>query len=185
MVFSLDQEDAIYGFNKLHEWRSEGLMVSTEPENALFRQWQGWNIEGRAEDWDGYAYGIVPYPTGPHADPDYYLTPFWAHLGFALPANSEAPAEIVQVLDYLYPAEEFQGYLESMVRTMVLDRNSYEAAMWMYENAEVSVNFWKQVLPSDEYDLAGVEATQDGGAASKIGAIAPATQKMIDDMFKQ
>jgi multiple sugar transport system substrate-binding protein len=186
MVFALHHEDAIYGLNKLYEWRSEGLMeLDIPPEKALFSMIQGWDVEYRALDWDGYRYAFVPYPAGPHADPDFYLAPFWAQLGFALPANSARPREIVQVLDYLYPPEEFEEYLDSMIRTMVLDRDSYNAAQWMYENAEVAVNFWKTILPSDEYDLLAVEATDDGGAASKMAAIAPAVQTLIDDLFGQ
>jgi hypothetical protein len=49
----------------------------------------------------------------------------------------------------------------------------------------VAVNFWKTILPSDEYDLLAVEATDDGGAASKMAAIAPAVQTLIDDLFGQ
>ena len=54
----------------------------------------------------------------------------------------------------------------------------------MYENAEVAVNFWKIILPSDEYDLLAVEARMTV-AASKMAAIAPAVQTLIDDLFGQ
>ena len=186
MTFALHHEAAIYGINKVHQWRTEGLMADEVPEDkALFHPLQGWNIEYRALDWDGHRYGIVPYPQGPHADPNEYITPFWAHLGYALPANSEKPRELVQLLDFLYPASEFEDHLDAMIRGMVLDRDSYDAALWMYENAEVEVNFWKQIIGSDEYDLVAVEATEEGGAASKMAAVAPATQALLDDMFQQ
>lgn len=184
LLFALHEEPAVYGMNKLHQWRTEGLMVpGTEEQNALFALRQGWSIENRATNWDGHTYAFIPYPQGPHADPTVHLAPFWAELGYSLPANSERPEDLVAVLDFLYPAPEFQEHLERMVRSMVLDRTSYQMAMWHYENAEVVVNTWKNFIGSNEYDLAAVEATTEGGAASKMAAIAQATQVLLDDIF--
>ena len=183
--FVWHEDPAIDILETAHGWFEEGI-VDMDVEKRLFNAAIGWGEENRAlEHEEGDVdYGYITYPLSPYGEEGW--NPSWAQLGFALPVTSARPAELIEVLSFLYPSDEFEDHLDRVIEGMALDRNSYEALHWIYENTPVHVDFLAVITPISEVYFPALEASLfEGGAASRMAEVYPEVQARIDDLFNQ
>ena len=194
VVFDYNSEEAVTALSRMQEWIQDDLFGGSW-ERTEFRDGviameihEIWEFEETMEEMED-DWGAVPMPRGPHADDHVY---FANNLdGFYLPANSEDPAAMIALHNFLYPQEEWLEDRETFRIEYAPDELTYQVMKdaeqeWdgeAYTMQGILGDWWDDSQPFG----GAVGAIMYGGddAATTMDAAAQAIQSDLDSMFEQ
>lgn len=194
--YGFADEEAIWVFNKIAEWYTNGYIVPKAQDGAnrigsgnVLMQFGSNNAEGGvASNGDTLVY--IALPKGPHTDRHIY--PEWAVKFAAIPATADNPEGLVALYEFLFRQEDldFDTWFNQQVSTSFPNQKSAENLLYAIQNwggdidwfngfdslSDISLNWGSDLEPL----LLG-----NGSPRSQLESYAPSVQAEIDLLFGQ
>lgn len=187
-VFGLNDEAAIWALQKLSDWRHVDRIIESEDYmfNGKMAFWA--HHQSNLRQIKDHIAGvddirIVPMPIGPHASE--HVFPVRGTHSWLLPSNSEAPAELIQLIDFLSPPDEYDRNMMQWIAQVVQDRQSME----ILRNAHLSYGGqaldFERVLESEVKNAVRYVERAEKSAVTAMAEVAPKAQLLLDETLGQ
>ncbi len=193
-VYCLNNEQGIAALEEMIRWKNSGFLA--EEEIGYNEAWDAtksgkvamvmgeplWRIrelEGSGDKW-----GFVPLPMGPHATRNMYPANTIDML--LLPANCADPEAMVALINFLWPADEFEDGAYEYIEAVAPDFESYEILCEMAENWR-GEHFTTEGIIGYDLIIPRFYEAYNGtkSAAAFLDEIADEAQARLDEALRQ
>jgi len=188
-VFNLTDEAALWVLQKLSDWRNIDRLVSDTSDHmytghqAFYAHTATQFRKVQEQTGDTSDIRIVPMPKGPNATE--YVYPVRGSHSWLLPSNSEAPAALIQLIDFLSPPEEYERNVARWISAIATDRNSMELLRHAHQTYGGQALDFERVL--EDVVKPAVRSVESGEktAVTAISEIAQQAQLLLDETLGQ
>lgn len=188
-VFGLTDEEAIWALQKMSDWRHVDRVFGSSTDDmfngkAAFyahNQTQFGKIQEMIGDVDEIR--IVPMAKGPHADE--YVYPIRGAHSWLLPSNSQAPAALIQLTDFLCPPQEYERNMMQWISQVARDRNSMQLLRVAHETYGGQALDFERVLEDEVKDAVRYVERAEKSATTAMAEVAPKAQLLLNETLGQ